>query len=133
MGRSFAVFCALYAGLSGAPAADIDAGRAEVARVCAACHGALGASVGDAIPNLAGQKSKYIEIQLRALRDGTRKHPIMGAIAKQLSDTDIADVAAYFASLPGAASGAKSEFLPNLAKTRVTFPADWTSSSRPPA
>ena len=105
-----------------AQAADIEAGKAKVATVCAACHGATGVSVSDAIPNLAAQRAGYIEAQLKALKDGTRKNPIMNAIAAQLSAEDVANVAAYFASLPGAATGAKSAFLPNVAKTNVTFP-----------
>jgi len=105
-----------------AQAADIEAGKAKVASVCAACHGATGVSVSDAIPNLAAQRAGYIEAQLKALKDGTRKNPIMNAIAAQLSAEDVANVAAYFASLPGAATGAKSAFLPNVAKTNVTFP-----------
>src|SRR5271154_3249738 len=95
-------------------AADIEAGKAKAAEVCAACHGAVGVSVSDTIPNLAGQKARYIETQLRALRDGSRKNPIMGAIASQLSDSDIANVAAHFSAQQGAAAMAKSEFLPNL-------------------
>jgi len=128
MRRLFSILLALLAGVSSAIAADIEAGKAKVAMVCAACHGALGASVSDTIPNLAGQKGKYIEIQLKALRDGTRKNPIMGAIAMQLSDDDIANVAAYFSSLQGAASMAKSDFLPNLAKTGVTFPQNYKAT-----
>jgi cytochrome c553 len=103
-------------------AADVEAGKAKVAIVCAACHGANGVSVSDAIPNLAAQRAGYIEAQLKALKEGTRKNPIMNAIAPQLSAEDMANVAAYFASQPGAATGAKSTFLPNVAKTRVTFP-----------
>lgn len=105
-----------------AQAADVEAGRAKVATVCAACHGAGGVSVSDAIPNLAAQRAGYIEAQLKALKDGTRKNPIMNAIAAQLGAEDMANVAAYFASQPGAAMGAKSTFLPNVAKTGVTFP-----------
>ncbi len=105
-----------------AQAADIEAGKAKVAAVCAACHGATGVSVSDAIPNLAAQRAGYIEAQLKALKDGTRKNPIMNAIAPQLSAEDMANVAAYFSSLPGAATGAKSTYLPNVAKTSVTFP-----------
>ena len=75
-----------------ASAADIDAGRARAEVVCAACHGATGISVSDAIPNLAGQKAVYLEAQLKALKDGTRKNPTMGAIATQLSAQEIADV-----------------------------------------
>jgi cytochrome c553 len=115
-------------GASAALAADIEAGRAKVAMVCSACHGADGASVSDTIPNLAGQKGKYIEAQLKALREGSRKNLTMGPIAKQLSDADIANVAAYFSSLQGAASMAKSDFLPNLVKTNVSFPENYKAT-----
>ena len=111
-----------------AQAADIEAGRAKVAVVCAACHGATGVSVSEAIPNLAGQRAGYLEAQLKALKDGSRKNPIMNAIAAQLGPDEMANVAAYFASLQGAASGAKSEFLPNVAKTGVSFPENYKST-----
>src|SRR6266478_4918698 len=98
-----------------AQAADIEAGKDLAAAVCAACHGANGVSVGDALPNLAAQRAAYIEAQLKLYKDGTRKAPgatsptlTMQAIAAQLSAEDIANTAAYFASLPGAAAGAKS-------------------------
>jgi cytochrome c553 len=103
-------------------AADLEAGKAKVATVCAACHGANGVSVSDTIPNLAGQRAPYLEAQLKALKDGTRKNPIMSAMAAQLSPTEIADVAAFFASLPGASGTAKSAQRPNVARTSVTFP-----------
>ena len=105
-----------------AHAADIEAGKAKVATVCAACHGASGVSVSDTIPNLAAQRAGYLEAQLKALKDGTRKNPIMNAIAAQLSAEDMANVAAYFAAQPGAETGAKSGFLPGVARTHVTFP-----------
>src|ERR1700692_4287576 len=91
-----------------AQAADIEAGKIKVATVCAACHGANGVSVSDAIPNLAAQRAGYLEAQLRALKDGTRKNPLMNAIAAQLTAEDMANAAAYFASLPGPETGAKS-------------------------
>ena len=105
-----------------AQAADVEAGKVKAAAVCAACHGAAGVSVSDAIPNLAAQRAGYLEAQLKALKEGTRKNPIMNAIAAQLSAEDMGNVAAYFASQPGPATGARSAFLPNLAKTGVTFP-----------
>src|SRR3954468_3514191 len=86
---------------------NIDAGKAKVASVCAACHGPNGVSVSDAIPNLAAQRAAYLEAQLKSLKDGSRKNPIMNAIATQLSADDIANVAAYFAAQPGAAGAAK--------------------------
>ncbi len=105
-----------------AHAADMEAGKAKAAAVCAACHGATGVSVSDAIPNLAAQRPGYLEAQLKALKDGTRKNQIMNAIASQLSAEDMANVAAFFAAQPGAVTGAKSAMSPNLAKTGVTFP-----------
>jgi len=108
-------------------AADVAAGKAKVDAVCSACHGASGISVSDTIPNLAGQKVAYLESQLKALKDGSRKNPIMGAIATQLNPDEIANVAAYFASLPGATTSAKSDFLPQLVKTGVTFPEGYQS------
>jgi cytochrome c553 len=111
-----------------AKAADVEAGKAKVQAVCAACHGALGVSVSDGIPNLAAQKAAYIEAQLKALKDGSRKNAIMNAIATQLSGDDIANVAAYFSALPGASAAGKSDFLPNLAKTSVTFPENYKTA-----
>jgi hypothetical protein len=85
-------------------------------------------SVSEGIPNLAAQRAGYIETQLKALKAGTRKNDIMNAIAAQLSPEDMANVAAYFASLPGAGAAAKSDFLPHVAKTSVTFPEGYQSS-----
>ena len=111
-----------------AHAADLEAGRAKATAVCAACHGANGVSVSDAIPNLAGQRAAYLEGQLKALKDASRKNPIMNAIAAQLSPEDMANVAAFFSAQPGAQQGAKSAFLPNVAKSRVSFPENYKSS-----
>jgi cytochrome c553 len=118
-----------------AHAADIEAGKRMATTVCAACHGTNGVSVSDAIPNLAAQRPGYIEARLKAFKDGTRQArgaisptASMDAIAPQLNAEDIANVAAYFASQPGAASGAKSALLPNIAKSRVTFPEGYKES-----
>ena len=111
-----------------AHAANIDAGKARVEAVCAACHGASGVSVSDTIPNLAGQKAAYLEVQLKALKDGSRKNAIMNAMAAQLSAEDISNVAAYFASLPGAGSGAKSALLTHVTKTHVSFPENYKAT-----
>ena len=109
-------------------AADMVAGKAKVDMVCAACHGATGVSVSDAIPNLAGQKTVYLENQLKALKDGSRKAPVMNAIASQLGTDDIANVAAFFSAQPGATGTAKSALLPNLAKTNMGFPEGYRGS-----
>jgi len=119
---------AIFAFAPIAQAADIAAGKAKAATVCAACHGAEGVSVSDAIPNLAAQRPGYLEGQLKAFKEGTRKNPLMSAIAAQLSAEDIANVAAHFAAQPGAVAGAKSALLPNVARSNVTFPEGYKES-----
>lgn len=117
----------LLGAVSGVQAADIAAGK-ETAEACAACHGANGISVNDDIPNLAGQKVAYIVAQLKAFKAGTRKNPFMNAIAPQLEESEIENLAAFFNSLPGAAGTAKSEPPAAVAETRVTFPEDYEES-----
>lgn len=79
-------------------AGDAAAGKAKAA-TCAGCHGAAGISANPMWPNLAGQKEAYLAKQMKAFRDGIRKDPVMAPMAKPLSDADIANLAAYFASL----------------------------------
>lgn len=86
-------------GVMNAQAADIAAGKNKAA-VCAACHGANGISIIPDYPNLAGQKVKYLETAIKAYRGGDRKNPIMSPMASGLSDDDVSNLAAYFASLP---------------------------------
>ena len=120
--KRIAPLLVLLACLPQAHAADIEAGRAKAAGVCAACHGATGISVAESIPNLAAQRAGYLAAQLRALKDGSRKNAMMNAIAAQLSAEDIANLAAYFAAQPGAQASSKSGLLPNMTATRVPFP-----------
>lgn len=81
-----------------AAAADVAAGKAA-SSTCGGCHGVDGISSVPVYPNLAGQKAQYLEVQLKAFRDGSRKDPVMGAMVKSLSDADISNLAAYFSSL----------------------------------
>lgn len=83
--------------------ADIVAGQ-QAAAPCQACHGKDGISPTPHTPNLAGQKELYLSNQLLAYRSGTRKNNIMTPLAKPLSDEDIANIAAYYASLPAGGS-----------------------------
>jgi cytochrome c553 len=108
--------------------ADPEAGKATAAAVCAACHGAGGVSVDEAFPHLAGQRAGYLAGQLKAFKEGTRKNPLMNAIAAQLSGAEMSNLAAFFAAQPGAATGAKSAPLPNLVKSQVAFPQDYKRS-----
>jgi len=92
---------ALASGIAFSPAVmaegDAAAGQAKAA-ICAACHGADGNSVNPVWPSLAGQHSSYIVDQTNAFKSGLRSDPLMTAQAGILSDADLADVAAYFAS-----------------------------------
>lgn len=84
------------------PAAAIAQGDAEngqsKASTCAACHGQDGNSLNPEWPNLAGQHEKYIVKALRSYKNGTRDVVLMASQAAGLSEQDMADVAAYFAS-----------------------------------
>lgn len=85
-----------------AHAGDAAAGLAKSA-ICASCHGPLGLSPVPTYPNLAGQNRLYLEYALRLYRSGERRGDqagMMYTVAQALSDTDIADLAAYYADLP---------------------------------
>jgi cytochrome c553 len=85
-----------------APAAFAASGDASVGKKkstpCAACHGAEGVSPSPDFPNLAGQYPDYLETAMRHYKNGKRKNPIMAEQVKNLSDKDIMDLAAYYAS-----------------------------------
>ncbi len=86
---------------SGSALAAGDAAKGKAKSVtCQACHGANGISMIPNYPNLAGQKELYLVDAIKAYRDGTRKNPVMSPMAAALSDEDIANLAAYFSSLP---------------------------------
>jgi cytochrome c553 len=85
-------------GFSNAFAADVAAGKAK-AVTCAGCHGPDGISANPQWPNIKGQNAPYIEAQLKAFKSGTRANAMMASIAQGLTDADMANLAAYFASL----------------------------------
>ncbi len=89
----------LSAGMSlNVSAADPVAGKAAAA-TCAACHGPAGISPNPEWPNLAGQKEAYLANQLMAFKNGERKNALMSPMATSLSTEDMANIAAYYASL----------------------------------
>lgn len=89
---------ALSTSASVAFAGDAAAGKAKSA-TCAACHGSAGISLIPIYPNLAGQKEAYLEKSMKDFRSKARTDPTMNAMAAPLSDADIANLAAYYASL----------------------------------
>lgn len=78
-------------------AGDPVAGK-DKSMLCQGCHGEAGISMEGLVPSLAGQYGKYIAKELRNYQAGTRSHQIMNAMAATISDDDLADIAAYFAS-----------------------------------
>jgi len=88
--------CATLCGFSWA--ADAKLGQ-TLSGVCSTCHGAQGLSVLPNAPNLAGQPAIYLEEQLKHYRNGKRSHEVMGVIAKPLSDSDIENLAAWYANI----------------------------------
>jgi cytochrome c553 len=90
---SIAIICG-----SLAHAADVAAGK-EKAELCVGCHGEGGISQTENIPSLAGQPDQFIQWQLVFFRAGTRKNEQMQPIVEQISNDDIRNLGAYFASL----------------------------------
>lgn len=104
--NKLALILSLLASCSVWAQGSIEAGKAK-SETCVACHGADGNSLITTYPKLAGQHAQYIEKQLHDLKLGAssagkqgRYDPVMSAMAMPLSDEDMSDLAAYFASLP---------------------------------
>lgn len=98
----FALASALALLISGNAAVADEAAGSTRFESCLGCHGV--SSYNNVyptyrVPKIAGQHAMYIEIALKAYRDGSRVHPTMAAQAGTLSDTEIADIAAYLQSL----------------------------------
>jgi cytochrome c553 len=79
------------------PNADAEAGEQKAA-VCAACHGQDGNSSNGEWPKLAGQHASYLYDQLKAYKSGERNNAIMMGQSAGLSDQDMKDLSAYYAS-----------------------------------
>ena len=92
-----------------ANAASVEKGQALVEKGdCASCHGAgLNAPILPVYPKLAGQHADYVYYALKAYKSGNgnpqfgRNNAIMGSQVQSFSETDMRDIAAYVASLPG--------------------------------
>lgn len=80
-------------------AADAKAGRALAAQKCQVCHGIDGIAKMPVAPHLAGESDIYLQAQLKSFRSGTRENEMMTVVAKDLSDQDIVNLAAWYASI----------------------------------
>ena len=92
--------CAVFLNFAGSAHAQgaAAAGKAK-AQTCITCHGPLGLSQLPNAPHLAGQPEIYVAEQLKAYRSGKRSNEVMNVIAKPLTDEDISQLAAWYASL----------------------------------
>lgn len=84
-------------GSAAAHAADIAVGKAK-AEMCVVCHGENGISQMENTPSLAGQPDQFIQWQLVFFRGGARKSDVMTPMAEQLTNDDVRNLGAYFAS-----------------------------------
>ena len=103
-------------------AGDPEAGQAKSA-ACQGCHGPDGNSMVPQFPKIAGQGEKYIIKQLQDFKAGNRVNPTMAPFAAGLSEQDMADLAAWFASQDrsvGAASEASLELGQNIYRGGIT-------------
>jgi cytochrome c553 len=95
---SLAVAFALFASAP-ALAADARAGRAKAATICQGCHGMDGLSKHPEAPNIAGQIENYLAKTLNQYRSGERQNEMMTIAAKELTDAEIENLAAYYAAI----------------------------------
>jgi cytochrome c553 len=95
--------CLALAGLAAPVAAKGDVARGKsLAYTCTGCHGITdykNAYPSYRVPKIGGQSEAYIVAALNGYRKGERNHPTMKAQASSYTDADIADIAAYLASL----------------------------------
>jgi cytochrome c553 len=92
---------------------------------CQSCHGVDGIAIAPGVPNLAGQKALYLESQLKAFRSKARTNDLMNAIAGQLGDAEIRQLAVHWSSLPAGGSLDDSSRRAGAVKTNVSFPSDF--------
>ena len=80
-------------------AGDAEAGKAKIG-TCVACHGKDGKATIPNYPNLMCQNEKYLVDAIGQYKSGARNNPLMKPMVATLSDEDVANVAAYYASQP---------------------------------
>ena len=106
---AFAALVMFGAASTAHAAGNAAAGQGKAA-ACAACHGATGAATTMPVyPKLAGQHASYIAKQLADFKAGTRQDPIMMGMVAALSEEDMADIAAFFASQETSIGSADAE------------------------
>ena len=93
---------------------DLAKGQATATNVCAACHTSDGSRGSPANPIIQGQHPEYLAKQLTEFKNGKRANPIMQGMAAALSDTDMKNVAAFYAGKQAKPGFAKNKDLVTL-------------------
>ncbi len=75
---------------------DIDGAALAMEKGCVACHGIDGKAIAPIYPNLNGQWERYLRVQLHSYRDNKRQNAVMNGMAANLTDEDIAILAAHY-------------------------------------
>jgi len=91
-------------------AADIAAGKVVADKECKGCHGLDGKAAAAGIPNLAGQRGRYVMAALKEYKEGTRTHLALRQIATNMSENETRQVAAFYASLRPIQAPATAQF-----------------------
>ena len=94
---------------------NIEAGKAKAVEYCAACHGDAGLAIIPGTPDLAGNMDSYIQWQMVFYRSGRRHNENMDAVVVDITDEEIRDLGAYYASLPPDLAPPKPDPNPALA------------------
>ena len=119
-GRMLGVFAISLA----IPAVSHASGNAAAGKtkslVCAACHIAS-----DEAPHLVGQRATYLAAQLQAFRRGDRADPLMNPIARQLTDADIDDLAAFWSTQPAGSDATPLAATDPITRSHMGFPRDF--------
>lgn len=105
-----AILLTCFASAATVAEGDASAGKEKVT-ACAACHGTDGNSQNPEWPKLAGQGAKYLNFQLSLFKSGARQNALMSPQAANLSEQDMHDIAAYYASLPTSPGAASEELV----------------------
>ena len=124
--KLFVLMAAAVAATQAMAAGDAEAGKAKAAP-CAACHGQDGnKTLTGTYPKLAGQGEEYLVKQLENFKSGTRENAVMQGQVAGMSEQDMQDVAAFYASLTPEAGQASADWVESS-----TVVATWPTTFRP--
>lgn len=113
MKNTIRILCVIVMGIVATSAiadGDADAGK-DKTMLCVACHGETGNSMVGSFPNIAGQGETYLLKQMIEIKDGTREVPTMAGMLDNMSEQDLADIAAFYASQERNYGAAKADLV----------------------